>query len=276
MFHKTTMDENNIYNLDKTQIRMLRKHYTQQAYQSENESWLNELILSPQSYRRKVKNKKCLGCCCDCKGAITNAKKSNTLNKKLPKYAIANGLYLGKAPPVIEDLNPVELAMISPVRVLKRMFCFHAGAHKSIKGFHTMVMNNDVSYTYRVSNYFVDKQKEINDTIESSGSTFEELQHMSYTYKIETEDLGEQHEIIDTIYFNPNEPIDIKVSDVQKACTQDVWYKDRTIYIFCVQLNRININMHCKLYDPWFLELLDDRRNELINVYNYKLHIIFW
>ena len=89
MFHKDTMEKNNIYNLSTIQIKMLQQHYTQKAYQSKDKSWLNKLILSPRSYPKKVKGKKCLGCCCSCKGAIKNAKRSNTLNSKLPKYAIA-------------------------------------------------------------------------------------------------------------------------------------------------------------------------------------------
>ena len=85
--------------------------------------------------------------------------KKRTKERKLPKYAIANGLFIGSAPKVLQDLNPVELAMISPIRVLKRILSFRAGAHKSIKGMHTMVFNNDVAHTYRVLNYFQKKEQ---------------------------------------------------------------------------------------------------------------------
>ena len=55
----------------------------------------------------------------------------------MPRFAIANNKTIGEAPPCIENVNPVELALISKSRIDKHVFQYYGGAHESIKGWHT-------------------------------------------------------------------------------------------------------------------------------------------
>jgi hypothetical protein len=48
----------------------------------------------------------------------------------------------GEAPDCMESLNKIGLALISRNRNSSHMFSFYAGQHQSIRGFHTMYMNN--------------------------------------------------------------------------------------------------------------------------------------
>ena len=59
-----------------------------------------------------------------------------------PRYAIVNGLSIGKPPVCLTDLNEVELAMIAPARTNKHIFSFTAGSHKSIRGWHSLYYND--------------------------------------------------------------------------------------------------------------------------------------
>ena len=107
------------------------------------------MLLSRRSYAIKVKRNDALGCCTECSGAVKAMKKSTT---KLPRYAICNGLTMGKAPACITELNEVELALISVARINKHIFSFTAGTHKSIKGWHSMYYN-DLEHFNGVANY---------------------------------------------------------------------------------------------------------------------------
>ena len=73
-------------------------------------------------------------CCAECK---TGLKLSSLQNGKLPKFAIANSLPIGCAPDCLENLNEVELALVSQARMRGHLFTFWGGCHKSIKGWHS-------------------------------------------------------------------------------------------------------------------------------------------
>jgi len=82
---------------------------------------------------------------------------------KPPKHEIVNGLMMGGVPKDLTDLNYVELALISLARIENHRFSFSAGAHKQVRGWHTMYTNNvhkNVQHMNRVWNYF--EQREMN------------------------------------------------------------------------------------------------------------------
>jgi hypothetical protein len=130
-----------------------KDHYTVQCYDTNLRKYkfLKGMILSRRSYAIKVTRNDALGCCAECSVAVKAMKKSST---KLPRYAICNGLVMGKAPACITELNEVELALISIARINKHIFSFTAGTHKSIKGWHSMYYN-DLEHFNGVANYIV-------------------------------------------------------------------------------------------------------------------------
>lgn len=131
--------------------RGLKFQYTQHCVQDRE---LNGFLLSPRSYKIKSRNTKkvCLGTCKECYNGVLIMKRKDTKDPKPPQYAIANGKMHGYAPRVLLRLNEVELALISPARINKHMFCYTAGAHKSIQGWHSMFYS-DIEKTNRVFNY---------------------------------------------------------------------------------------------------------------------------
>ena len=83
---------------------------------------------------------------------FTEHEKKKNQNGHPCRFAIANGLMIGTAPRCIEDLNDVELAMVSKGRCEKHIFSYSAGAHTQIRGFHT-IYQNDVHHSNSVLNY---------------------------------------------------------------------------------------------------------------------------
>ena len=144
-------DVNNPYNLSSYTRRSLFKYYTQQSFECD---WLNEMILSPRSFGKVDTNgRKYLGCYQEGKHA-TNKRKENDDEESHPvKFCIANGLTIGFTPKCIQKLNEVELALISKGRCEKHIFSYTGGAHKQIRGWHTIYENN-VTPIYAVLNYF--------------------------------------------------------------------------------------------------------------------------
>ena len=104
-------------------------------------------------------NTKKLGCCDECFTGINRMTRKNNATTLPPKYAICNGLMIGRAPKPLTDLNQVETALISLSRTEKHIFSFSGGSHKSIRGWHTLYQN-DVSYMNRVMNYFDETQSD--------------------------------------------------------------------------------------------------------------------
>ena len=101
-----------------------------------------------------------LGCCGDCHSQIKVMKENKD---HMPLYFIANGLHIGYPPKELSKLNECELAMISLARVSKHLFSYQGGAHKSIKGWHTL-HENDIESANGVINYFADREsKEAKD-----------------------------------------------------------------------------------------------------------------
>jgi hypothetical protein len=138
---------NDVYNLSFQVKRNLNKHYTQKHFVNDPSHpdrdilFLNQLILSPSTYGRVHRTHKQLGCCKQCKSAVSFMYQKDNLSIKPPKFAIANGLMLGKPPKVLLDLNEVELALISFARTNRHIFQLTGGSHKQIRRWHTMYAN---------------------------------------------------------------------------------------------------------------------------------------
>jgi hypothetical protein len=103
---------------------------------------LHECLLSPHSQIMNDKIMVCKSCLADLQKNKNEAKKRN-----LPKESIANGYLIGEAPEVLTRLNPVELAIVSRVRIYSQCWTFFAGCHKHIKGWHTFFKNQHESTT---------------------------------------------------------------------------------------------------------------------------------
>ena len=102
--------------------------------QIEDLTWLKELALSPRGIiGRKKEDKRSpwgVSCCMNCKNAIV---KGHT-----PLYAIVNQNFVGHAPQVLQDLTPVELALISPVKGYGYCFSYVGGTNMNLKGTMTL------------------------------------------------------------------------------------------------------------------------------------------
>ena len=70
-----------------------------------------------------------------------NCEKAVRVARAPPKAAIANGWLIGGAPDIIRDLSDAELALLTDSRLCCQSFCYFAGAHQVIKGWHTIYKN---------------------------------------------------------------------------------------------------------------------------------------
>jgi hypothetical protein len=172
--------------------RKLHDHYTQRFFLPESArdkdvNLLNKMILSPRSYGKVFgANRRMLGCCSECESGLRSMVRPDTITTSPPRFAIVNGLMIGEAPDCIQELNEVELALLSPARTEKHIFSYSAGVHKSIRGWHTMYANN-VAQMSRVLNYF--EEDDDSDDESDVGSLGE--------YDVnrdESEEMGAQHQ----------------------------------------------------------------------------------
>lgn len=70
--------------------------------------------------------------------------KANGLKKKSasPMRAIWNGNLIGETPAELRDLNIVELALVSPNRIMAHGIILYADQHKGVYGWHALYENN--------------------------------------------------------------------------------------------------------------------------------------
>ena len=83
----------------------------------------------------------CKHCACQLR---ENARKDRR-QKRPPILSVANGCSVGDPPQALEDLNPVELSLLSRVRICSQTWVFFGGCHKQIKGWHTFFRNRHLS-----------------------------------------------------------------------------------------------------------------------------------
>lgn len=103
-------------------------YYTASGFPS-----LNEFVLSPRSLVDDV-NDTIIVCkeCCD------HLEKHTKRNSNPPKNSIINGYLIGSAPSLLSELNEVELAIVSQVRITCQSWIFFGGCHRHIQGWHTL------------------------------------------------------------------------------------------------------------------------------------------
>jgi len=97
---------------------------------------VEKLLLSPRSIfvdteRNSTKDAKLwsqsgLLCCRSCHLGLSK--------KQLPKYAIANGYFVGSPPACLTELNDVELAMLTPVKSFGYVFSYTGGKNMKLQG----------------------------------------------------------------------------------------------------------------------------------------------
>ncbi len=107
---------------------------------------LTEYVLSPMTQVNLEMNT--VLCCKKCLSHLEgNSKKSRgeRLQCKPPKEAIFCGYLLGEVPEELFDLNEVELAVISKVRIYSQTFIFFGGCHQQIRGWHTFFRNRSAN-----------------------------------------------------------------------------------------------------------------------------------
>ena len=155
-FHKEKVE--NVYNLNRWARRSLNKQYTQRFFpqdaadDSDEIELLDKMILSPRSYGRVVGKKKELGCCVECKNGIRCMTRKDRDNTGPPKHAVVNGLMIGAPPKVLQNLNEVELAMISLARSEKHIFsysgefCLHTYTIKMFLNVACLLITDFVKY----------------------------------------------------------------------------------------------------------------------------------
>ena len=98
---------------------------------------LGQCLLSPRSkvVIQKNKRKTChVVSCKECRAGLSMKKLKDG---NLPRFAIANKMTIGTAPPCIATLNEIELALISQARFRGHLFSYWGGCHRSIKGWHS-------------------------------------------------------------------------------------------------------------------------------------------
>ena len=94
---------------------------------------LKELLLSP----RATSEGRGYTCCTTCSKNI----RDNKFNKP-PRFGLTNGFVIGYVPnDVVDEIDDVLAASIARLRIFSYVFSFVPDAHKSIKGHHTLFMN---------------------------------------------------------------------------------------------------------------------------------------
>ena len=114
----------------------LKEHYTYNGDGSEE--WMKQLFLSPRACY--VAEKKGFSCCATCAKSVNS--KTQPKRVILPQYSIANGSLKGVPPFLLERLSDTELALMSLARLDKHVFTYYGGAHKSLRGWHTLYEND--------------------------------------------------------------------------------------------------------------------------------------
>ena len=133
-------------------------------------------LLSPRSKLVYSNNKKLTDpkvlLCKECKGGL-NTRNLNSITP--PRFAIANGMTIGVAPPCLQELNEIELALVSQARFRGHLFTYWGGCHKSIKGWHSFY-DVDVGHTVAVVDAVQNLTKSGNMAVVLCGP-FTPLQH---------------------------------------------------------------------------------------------------
>lgn len=107
---------------------------------------LQGCLLSPRATIKwdRLRRHPKVTCCKECKAGCN----IRSLQKGLPRFAIANNLTIGTAPECLTRLNEIEVALLSQARFRGHLFTYWAGCHRGIKGWHSFY---DVSVGHTVA-----------------------------------------------------------------------------------------------------------------------------
>ena len=105
---------------------------------------LSDFVLSPATYIDVPEDATII--CKGCKAHMesNHEKRINRDRSVPPKDSIANCYLIGEAPNELKELNDVELALVSRVRIYCHTWIFSAGCHREVKGWHTFFKNRNV------------------------------------------------------------------------------------------------------------------------------------
>jgi hypothetical protein len=105
---------------------------------------LKDFVLSPETI---VSSENQILICKDCIKELESISKSKgkRRQKRYPQNAICNFNLVGDAPSVLENLNDIELSLVSVARVECQSWVFFGGCHRQIRGWHTLYRNRPVS-----------------------------------------------------------------------------------------------------------------------------------
>jgi hypothetical protein len=101
---------------------------------SASDSRLTEFVLSPDTF---VNEEDKVLICKNCARELN----SNRLRRLMPREAIANNYVIGHPPDILNELNEIELSIISIARVYAQSFVFSGGPHRHIQGWHIFYKN---------------------------------------------------------------------------------------------------------------------------------------
>ena len=105
----------------------LARYYSYPENEAGWEPWMSRMLLSPRSSAYRLRNSR-LGyrACGTCMAALKKC--------HMPRFAIANNNFTGRAPRELLDLNPVELAFLTPTKTCGYCFSWKGGKATNLKG----------------------------------------------------------------------------------------------------------------------------------------------
>ena len=109
-----------------------------------NHPLLKDYVVSPHLCTRAGRRNMdevliCSACCIAFKNTKANGLKKKSAS---PMRAIWNGNLIGESPAELRDLNIVELALVSPNRIMSHGIVLYADQHKGVYGWHALYENN--------------------------------------------------------------------------------------------------------------------------------------
>ena len=218
----------------------------------------------PQSTKKLNRTTNVLRSCSQCKNGMVQMLRNNS--NCIPDNYIANGSTIGYPPKVVTDLNEVELAIVTLCPTLKHIFSIMAGAHRSIKGWHSM-WENDVQYMHQVCNFMGDNNTDNEVNLDHDG-------HNSNNIDIRTESdnastnshqrLVEKisNEQIAVVFCRPfrktQKAIALKKTavDLDKIKKALLWLKKNNIHHQNINIDNVKIQPRC-IYCDTALEKKD-------------------
>jgi hypothetical protein len=126
-------------NLDRSILTGIYPEGLLQQYRAPHTD-LESFVLSPATYVNLFGE---VLMCTQCYSELLLNYQKKGYQEKIPppEAAIANAYLIGDAPVQVSVLNPVELSLVSRVRIYCQSWIFFGGCHRHIKGWHTFFKN---------------------------------------------------------------------------------------------------------------------------------------